>query len=493
MIRMHFPSAALMVGASLVLAACSFAPDYQVPQTITPQAFKETGIWVKATPEDALPKSAWWKVYGDRTLDDLEGRLDSGNPSLDEAVQRYDQARAYVAEAESGLFPTIGADWNPTRDRQSNERPLRGANEPDVYTSDTLGASVNYEVDLWGAVRNSVAAGKALAESQAATLAAVRLSLETDLAGDYASLRGLDAQLKLLNDTVAAYQRAYDLIVLRHSGGVASGVDLGRAATQLHDARAQLYGATAQRALYEHAIASLAGVPASSFSLASSAAAMRIPNVPVGLPSTLLERRPDVASDERSVAAANAQIGVARAAFYPNITLQGLLGVQNTGGPGLLTAPNLFWSIGPNIAMTFFEGGLRHAQLDIAKAEKNEAADAYKADVLRAFQDVEDNLALLNHLAKASADQDLAVTAAQRTENLSFARYRLGAVNYLEVVIAQTADLQAEQTALDLDTQRVQASVRLIKAIGGGWTTADLPHLASNDPAIEPVTNEIKK
>lgn len=486
MIRMNTRAGCLVLGAGLLLASCSFAPDYQVPQTVTPAAFKEAGMWVKAAPGDSLPRGAWWTIYADPILDDLENRLEQGNPALDSAAQRYDEARAYVAEAEAGMFPTIGTSWNPTYNRQSNNRPLRGANEPDIYNSDTLGGSVNYEVDLWGAVRNSVAARKAQAESVAALLAAAHLSLETDLADDYATLRGLDAQLQLLNDTVAAYQKAYDLIVLRHSGGVASGLDLGRAATQLDDARAQVSTVAAQRALFEHAIATLAGEPASNFSLAPEPARMKVPNVPVGLPSTLLERRPDVAAAERSVAVANAEIGVARAAFYPNITLAGVLGVQNTGGPGLLSAPNLFWSVGPNIAMTLFEGGLRHAQLDIAKAEKNVAADAYRAEVLQAFQDVEDNLALLDHLAQASADQSSAVAAARRTEDLALARYRLGAVNYLEVVTAQTAALEAQQTALDLDTHRVEASIRLIKAVGGGWTTADLPHLASNDAAIDP-------
>jgi NodT family efflux transporter outer membrane factor (OMF) lipoprotein len=462
------------------------APDYHVPETVTPSAFKEAGMWEKATPEDSFPKGAWWSIYRDTTLDDLETRLGHDSPELDTELQRYDEARAYVAEADAGMYPTIGATWNPTWDRQSNNRPLRGANEPDIYYSDTLGGSVNYELDLWGAVRNSVAAGKARAESAAALLAAARLSLETDLANNYASLRGLDSQLLLLNDTVAAYQKAYNLIVLRHSGGVASGVDLGRAATQLHDAQAQLSGVMAQRALYEHAIATLIGEPASDFSLAAEPAVMKVPDVPVGLPSTLLERRPDVAAAERNVAAANAEIGVARAAFYPNITLAGVLGVQNMGGPGLLSAPNLFWSLGPNVAMTFFEGGERHAQLDLAKAEKNAAADTYRVEVLQAFQDVEDNLALLTHLAQASAEQTLAVTAARRTEDLALARYRLGAVNYLEVVTAQTAALDAQQTALDLDTRRVEASIRLVKAIGGGWTTSELPHLARNDPAITP-------
>ncbi|HEX4080446.1 MAG TPA: efflux transporter outer membrane subunit [Rhizomicrobium sp.] len=478
---------ALIALATAFLAGCSLAPAYHVPETVTPATFKEVGVWVKAAPQDSLPRGAWWKVYDDPVLDGLESRFERESPELAAALQRYDEARAYVAEAEAGLYPTIGADWNPTRDRQSNNRPLRGANEPDVYTSDTLGSSVDYEIDLWGSVRNTVAAGKARQQAASALLADARLSLQTDLANDYASLRGLDAQLQLLNGTVTAYQRAYDLVVLRHSGGIASGVDLGRATMQLHAARAQRSGVVGQRALYEHAIATLVGEPASNFSLAPAPAVMKVPNVPVGLPSTLLERRPDVAADEREVAAANAEIGVARAAFYPNITLAGALGVQNTGGPGLLSAPNLFWSIGPNVAMTFFEGGLRHAQLDLAKAEKNVAADTYRADVLQAFQDVEDNLALLHHLADASADQSLAVTAARRTQDLAFARYRLGAVNYLEVVIAQTAALEAQQTALDLDTQRVEASIRLIKAVGGGWTTDDLPHLASNDPAITAV------
>lgn len=483
--RSHATSALVALCAGL-LAGCSMAPAYHVPETVTPSAFKEVGMWVKAAPGDALPKGAWWSIYRDTTLDDLEVRLEHDSPALDTALQRYDEARAYAAEAEAGLFPTIGADWNPTRNRQSDNRPLRSANQPDFYTSDTLDGTVNYEIDLWGAVRNSVAAGNARAESAAALLAAARLSLEADLANNYASLRGLDSQLRLLNDTVAAYQRAYNLIVLRHWGGVASGVDLGRAGTQLHDAQAQLSEVKAQRALYEHAIATLIGEPASSFSLDAESTVMKVPNVPVGLPSTLLERRPDIAAAERDVAAANAEIGVARAAFYPNITLAGLLGVQNTGGPGLLTAPNLFWSIGPNVAMTFFDGGLRHAQLDLAKEEKNAAADAYRGEVLQAFQDVEDNLALLNHLEKASNEQSIAVSAARRTEDLALARYRLGAVNYLEVVTAHAAALQAQQSALDLDTRRVEASVRLVKAIGGGWTTADLPHLASNDSAITP-------
>ncbi|MGH6877467.1 MAG: efflux transporter outer membrane subunit [Rhizomicrobium sp.] len=467
-----------LTGAGLIIAGCSFAPDYKIPGPPAVAGFKETGVWTRATPRDALPKGAWWKVYGDALLDSLESKIDKANPTLAVALARYDEATAYVAEAQGALYPVVGADINPTTDRQSNARPLRGANQPDLYASNTIGATLNYELDLWGTVRNAVAAGKAEAQAQAAELAATRLSLEGQLADDYVQLRGLDAQSQLLDGTVAAYTRAYGMTAERHEGGIASGLDVGRARTQLEDARAQVSEVEAQRALYEHAIASLIGEPASNFEIPRVVVDIAVPNIPAGLPSTLLERRPDVAAAERRVAAANSEIGVARAAFFPTLTLSGTGGFQNTGGADLLTAPNLFWSLGPNIAMTLFEGGERRAQLDLAKADRNQATGTYRATVLQAFQDVEDNLALLNHLAMAADAQSQAVDAASRTESLSLARYRLGAVNYLDVVTAQTAALQAKQEALSIDTRRLSASVRLIGAIGGGWSTQDLPRFA---------------
>jgi NodT family efflux transporter outer membrane factor (OMF) lipoprotein len=468
-----------------LISGCSFAPKYAVPTTPTVEQFKEAGNWTTGMPEDALPKGAWWQVFRDQTLDGLEQKLDSSNPNLATALARYDQSRAYVAEAESAMYPIIGADVNPTRNRQSDNRPLRGSNQPDVYTADTVGASLNYELDLWGSVRNSVAAGKAEEQSEGAELAAIRLSLEARLADSYANLRGLDAQDKLLDDTVGAYQRAYTMTQQRHSGGIASGLDVGRAETQLEDARAQVSQDRAQRALYEHAIASLIGEPASNFSVAPMTVDIKVPNVPTGVPSTLLQRRPDVAAAERQVAAANAEIGVARAAFFPTLSLAAAGGFQNTGQPGLLTSPNLFWSIGPNLAETLIDGGARQAQVDIAKAQKSEAAGNYRAVVLQAFQDVEDNLALLNHLAHAQDDQSQAADAASHTEDLALDRYKLGAVNYLEVVTAQAAALQAKQSELDIQTRRLEASIRLIKAIGGGWSKANVPvfadsHLSSN-------------
>ena len=481
---------ALLAGtAAAATYGCDLAPDYKVPTTPpVPATYKEAGAWTQATPEDTLAKGAWWELYGDKTLDALETQLDAANPSLASALARYDQARAFVDEAQSAYYPLVGGDANFTKNKQSADRPLRSRGQPNYFGADTVGLAVNYELDIWGQIRNQVAAGEAEAQAQAALADFARLSLETNLANAYFNLREGDAQTQLLTQTVAAYGRALAMTQERHEGGIASGLDVGRAETQLSSARAQLSQAEAQRALYEHAIASLVGQPAPSFSIAPEVVELKIPNIPAGVPSLLLQRRPDIAAAERRVAAANAEIGVARAAFYPQITLAASGGFQNTGQPSLLTAPNLFWSVGPNLAMTLFDAGAHQAQLDIAKAEHNQAADDYRTEVLQAFQDVEDNLALLNHLASAAKDESDAVQSANRTEELSLARYRLGAVNYLDVVTAQTAALGAQLTNLDITTRRLAASVRLIKALGGGWSTKDFPNgdepyeLAGSDP-----------
>jgi NodT family efflux transporter outer membrane factor (OMF) lipoprotein len=306
--------------------------------------------------------------------------------------------------------------------------------------------------------------------SSADDLAAERLSLEGQLADTYVQLRGLDGQIKLLDDTIGVYDKALALTNDRHAKGIASGLDVARAETQLEDAKSDLSDTAARRALLEHAIASLVGKPASEFSVPGPAQDMKIPNVPVAIPSTVLQQRPDVAAAERRVAAANAEIGVARAAFFPTISLGALTGFQNTGGAGLLSAPNSYWTLGPNAAMALFDGGKRQSEVRAAKADYRETAAAYRTDVLQAFQDVEDSLALLNYLADEAASKTKSVQSATRTASMAMALYRLGATSYLDVVTAQTEAQQDQLAALSLQTRRLQASVQLIQAIGGGWS-----------------------
>jgi NodT family efflux transporter outer membrane factor (OMF) lipoprotein len=474
------------------VAGCQLAPAYSPPSLTIPTAYREVGPWTAAEPADGQPRGLWWTLFSDPFLDDLEGRVDTANPTLAAALAAYDQARAFAAQARSYLFPTVqtldGSSWN----RQSIERPLRGANQPNQYANNQVGGQIDYEFDFWGRIRNEIASGEAQAQASAADLATARLVLHIQLAEDYFSLRGLDAQAKLLADTVGAYQRALNLTEARHTGGVASALDVDRAMTQLADAKAQISDVAAQRALYEHA--SLVGQPAPAFTIAPAVVAPPIPVIPAGVPSTLIQRRPDIAAAERRAFAANRQIGVARAAFFPTITLDPVGGFQNTGGNPLLIAPNTFWTIGPALALTLFDGGRRRAAVAASKAAFLEASAQYRETVLGAFQQVEDELALCLHYADEAAEEAVAVRASQATTRLSLIRYREGATNYLDVVTAQTAELQAEQTELNLQTRRREASVDLVRALGGGWTTADLPTLAQSGklktpPQVTAATN----
>lgn len=464
------------------LAGCSFAPAYHPPTIATPAAYKEAGPWVAATPGDLDPRGQWWTLFGDATLNGLEQRIEPDNPTLAEALGRYDEARGYLTQVHAGLLPTIGVEADITDNRQSDNRPLRGANQPDLYPADTIGGSFSYELDLWGRVRNSVAAGRAEAEASADDLAAIRLSLEIELASSYIALRGYDLQIQLLTATVDAYTKADDMTERRFRGGIASALDTSRAGAQLAEAQAQLADVKAARALTEHAIASLVGTPASSFAVQPVAENLPLPVVPASLPSALLQRRPDVAAAERRMAAANARIGVTKAAFFPAITLGGQGGFQNTGFPGLLTAPNVFWSIGPDTVLNLFDGGRRRGQLAVARAEWSQTTAVYRRRVLQAFQDVEDNLAKLHLYGVEAAAEDRAVVQAGQTEQLSLNRYVKGAVNYLDVVTAQTTALRARRQALILNTLRLQASVGLIRALGGGWVDHGTQQAANPQP-----------
>lgn len=468
------------LAAALMLTGCNLAPDYKVPDVPEPPAYKETGPWVQATPQAALPRQAWWTLYGDDTLNGLEQKIATGNPTLAQAVARYDAASGYLEQAESSLLPDIGIGGQASTNKQSANRPLRSASQPTYYGDNAASAGISWDLDLWGRIRNTVAAGQAEAQASFADMEGVRLSLEAQLADDYLSLREMDAQAELLRHAIEIYGKAFDLTNYRHDKGIASGLDVGRAQGQFADAKAQLADVLARRALTEHAIASLVGEPAPTFAIAPRVADIGVPNIPTGIPSTLLQRRPDVASAERMLAATNAGIGVARAAFFPDISLSALGGFMNTGSNALFAAPNAYWALGPSVAMTLFDNGRHEGELAVAKAANASAAAAYRGAVLKAFQEVEDNLALLNRLAEAATAKAQSVAAATKTQDLAMALYRNGALGYLDVVVAQTTALSAQQAQLSLQSRRLQASVGLIRALGGGWSAEQVPDLAAN-------------
>jgi NodT family efflux transporter outer membrane factor (OMF) lipoprotein len=459
-----------------LLSGCDLAPAYHVPVLHVATSYKEAGAWHVATPADAAPRGPWWQMFGDPVLNGLEAQVDTGNPSLAASLASFQQARAIAAEAYAGIFPTLSLGGQVTTNRQSNRRPLRGANEPNQYLANTIDVQANYEIDFWGRIANAVRAGRAAAQASAADLAFARLSLHAELANDYVTLRGLDAQAHVLTDAVQAYDRALDITQARYAGKIAPRIDVTRAQTQYHDAQASLTDTAARRALIEHAIAVLIGKQPAELTIPDARWSLREAHVPPGLPSTLLERRPDIASAERLVASANATIGETRAAFYPTISLNLLYGLQDTGF-NLFSLPNDMWSVGPGLVMPLFEGGLRNAEEAAAMAAYRQTVANYRATVLAAFQDVEDALSQLRLLAQETGQEQLAVDAARQTVAMTTNLYKDGATNFLDVVVAQTAELQAEQTDVDLRTRRMQACVALVQALGGGWTRSDMPAL----------------
>ncbi|NML09390.1 efflux transporter outer membrane subunit [Sphingobium sp. AR-3-1] len=449
-----------------LLGGCSMAPDYQPPQIAAPQAYKEMAGWTEATPMDTAPRGPWWEAFGDPVLNELETRAQAASPTLAAALARYDQARAVARVEGSDLIPTISVGGDGARQRVSGNR-FQGNGNAQTYNDFSIGAAIDYELDLWGRIRNSVKAARADAQASEADLAAARLSLQAAVADAYARLRGLDAQADLLHRSVEAFERAYQLTDTRHEGGIASGIDVNRARTTLSNAKARISAVASDRAATEHELAALTGAVASDFAIPARVQALGAPTIPMGAPSTLLQRRPDVAAAERRMFANNARIGVARAAFFPSITLGLSGGWQATHGQ-LLTTPNSVWGLGPlAAALTLFDGGKRRAQIALSRADYEEQAALYRDTVLGAFRQVEDGIAALRYLSVQLVDQRDAAQAAQRTSDLAFTRYRDGASDYLEVVTAQTDALDAQSALLSAEIERMRASIALVKALGG--------------------------
>ena len=472
------------VELTLLLGACSLAPPLKTPVFPTGDAYKELGPWTPAQPADRLPRDSWWSLYDNQELDELEKQLIAGNPTLAAALADYTQAKALADQARAGLFPTLGVNGSTERARESVHAPLISNATSRYYNDNTLGGSVSYELDLWGQIRNEVATAKANAAASAADLENAQLSLIGQLVNDYVQLRSLDRDSKILVETVEAYTRALELTEQRHGAGIAPGLDVSQAQTQLDAARAEAAQTLAERALMEHAIAALLGVSASTFSIKPQIVDIALPQIPSGVPATLLQRRPDIAAAQRRMMAANANIGVARAAYFPTITLGASGGFQSTGYSNWLSAPSSFWAIGPNALLSVFDGGLRRAQVAQARAEFDASAANYRSTVVTAFQQVEDSLATLNHYHDASAEEKAAVDAAQRTLNFAMALYKQGATDYLTVVTSQTALLQTQLQALNFDTLQLSASVNLILALGGGWEDTAGPQAAARVAAF---------
>jgi NodT family efflux transporter outer membrane factor (OMF) lipoprotein len=449
-----------------VLAACAVGPDYHRPKLDAAASYKEAGDWKPSEPSDVFNRGPWWEIYNDVALNQLEIRVDISNENVKAAAAAFDQARALVAQARAGFWPTVGVN----ADRQHGA--IAGAHN---QTTDSAGISANWNLDIWGQIRRSTESNRASAQAGAAALAAARLSAQAELATDYFELRAQDQLQKLLDDTVLAEQLSLQIAESRYRFGVAARADVVSAQAQLLSSQAQQVNAKIQRALLEHAIAVLIGQQPASFSLNPASMRTDVPTVPAGIPSTLLERRPDVAQAERKVAAANAQIGVAVSAYFPSLILSGSDDYSGRTMTKLFSLPNRIWSVGPSLAETLFDGGLRRAQVAAARAAYDVSVDNYRQTVLSGFQQVEDDIVTLRVLEQQAGIEDAAVAAAREAEKLTLNQYKAGTVPYSSVITAQTTRLSAEQTALAVLSSRLQASVALIEAIGGGWNASQLP------------------
>jgi NodT family efflux transporter outer membrane factor (OMF) lipoprotein len=455
------------------LSACSLAPHYTPPSTgQAPATYQEAVGWKTAQPSDTQSRGAWWEIFHDEPLNALEGQVTNANQDIKAAFARLQQARAQTRIVRSSLLPTITLDPRATRERQSLHAPTYSTTRPRYLNDFALDADVSYELDVWGRIRNSVASARASEQASAADLATLDLSIHAELASDYFTLRSEDTQQELLDKTAADYSSALDLTQSLYNGGAAALADLDQAKAQLQTALTQASDMRLRRAQTEHAIAVLLGESPSKFHLDPQPLKLDVAPPPIdpGLPSTLLERRPDVAAAERRVAAANAQIGVARAAYFPVFSLFGTAGFESTQSSNWISAPSLLWAAGPSAVLTVFDAGLHRAQSAQAHAAYDEQVANYRGTVLMAYQDVEDNIAALRQLQQESVSEAAAVDATSGALDQAQYRYKAGIVTYLEVVVAENAALAARLSAADIQVRRMIASVQLVKALGGGWS-----------------------
>jgi NodT family efflux transporter outer membrane factor (OMF) lipoprotein len=466
------------------LAGCSVGPKYirpTVPMTETykedvPISFKESEQWHPAHPADQTSRGNWWEVFGDPQLNELEEQIAGSNQNLKVAEARFREARTTIRFNRASQFPTISTAPSASYVKNPDYSPNSPSKIPEASTGDfELPFDLSYELDLWGRVRRSVAAAREEAQATAADYETAKLSLEAELAMDYFEMRSADAQKQLLDNTVEAYANNVELTLGRFNGGAAPKADVAQAQTQLDTTRVQDTDVTVQRAQFEHAIAILVGKPPAEFSLATAPLNFQPPGTPIGLPSELLQRRPDIAAAERRVAEANQQIGIARAAYFPTVSLGATAGFESTHIANLLNGPNALWAVGPALAETLFDAGRRRATSESAHANYDAAVATYRQTSLTAFQEVEDNVAALRILENEAHQQEHAVGSSQESLQLFTNRYKGGVDTYLQVITAQTIELANERNAIDILRRRLDASVLLVKALGGGWDVSNLP------------------
>jgi NodT family efflux transporter outer membrane factor (OMF) lipoprotein len=461
--------------AVLQLCGCTVGPTYRRPAAEVPTAYKELGNWKEAQPNDQHLGGSWWEMFHDPQLNALESQVNISNQNLKAAEAQFTQARAALRYNRAAYFPTIDGGVNASRNKISNNRPPSLSTDGVTYNDFQIPFQLSYEVDVWGRVRRTVESYRDQAQASAAELATVNLSMHAQVALFYFQARVLDAEEQLLNSTVTQYEQALELIQNRYAGGIASDLEVQQATTQLETTRAQAIDVEVARAQYEHAVAILIGKPPANFSLAALPLTTPPPPIPAGLPSELLERRPDIAAAERRMASANAQIGVAKAAYYPTISLGASGGFESGVITTLISGPSALWSVGGSAIAPIFDAGRRKANVDQAIAAYDQNVANYRETVLTGFQQVEDNLAALRILEHEAQVQENAVAAAQKYLELANSRYTGGVTSYLEVTTAQSAALSDELTAVNILGRRMVDAVTLVQALGGGWDRSSLP------------------